>query len=378
MKNIEYIFDTLEPVNHKNNRDFGKDKLILNSNTFSSRSIYKIIEHLKWMIVSGSNRKIIIKINCRNIGDDATLIMLETVIYYVIKNYNFDIQYEFIPFTSRKDSTEAKMYAMNGLAEFDSKKINKKLFIEKYEKNLFIELNHFRKICINTEENRRNNYLSFIYSDICYFLKNKYIDKEYYDTLGEAIVEIINNCFEHSDGDLLLDIKIIEGQGNIKLLNVTTICFTKKRIGEALKNYLLNEEKGYNNSNEIVKKAYTTHNRCFDRNYNIDNFLMVSCFQKSVTSRKNTEGSGGTGLTILVETLINSSIADYCYVLSGRNVIFLKKPYLSLSDEGLIGFNLENDYISIKPDAKIVASTPKELNCTIHNLSFILKGGSNE
>lgn len=378
MKNIECLFEGIPPINHKKNKDINKDKLIINKKMFSSESIFKIIEHFNWKIMHNNNVRVKIEVQCSIIGDDATLIVFESMLYYLIKNYNFDIQYTF---KVNKNLVGYELYKLSNLIKYDNKKIDKLDFIQNYEKNFDISMHHYKKVCINSKENKKSEYLSLLYDDICNFLKNNYINQNYYEALGETIAEIVGNCLEHSDTDTILDIKITRSykdNNECKFVNVTVISFTKEKFGEKLKQFIFNEEKGFNSSNEIVKEAYNIQCKKFNNNYSIDNFLMVSAFQKNVTTRKNSEGSGGKGLTRFIETLIDLSIDDFCYVMNGNTIIFLKKPFLKLNEDGTIGFNTENNYIENLPNSQTVVNSNKCFNGTIHNLSFILEGGQNE
>ena len=59
-------------------------------------------------------------------------------------------------------------------------------------------------------------------------------------------------------------------------------------------------------------------------------------------------------------------------MLSGDDVIYFKEPFLDLTEEGLIGFNNDNDYLSKIPSPEIVGKNLNRFNGTIYNLSFIL------
>mgnify|MGYP000466674374 FL=1 len=378
MKNIEYLFSGILPVNHKKNKDLNKDKIIINKKIFNANGIFSIIEHFQWKLMQNNKVKVKIVVNCPVIGDDATLIVFESLIYYLIKEYDFDIQYTF---NVNKSLAGYELYKMSNLFKYDNRKIKKTEFFENYENKFDINLHHFRKICINNKNNNYGIYLSLLTDDICNFLKNNNIKQEYYEVLGEAIIEIIGNCIEHSDADAILDIKVIKSFKNkkeCKFLNITIVAFTKDKFGGELKKYLFDFDDGYNSSNEIVKLAYDIQKNKFNKSYSLDNFLMVSSFQKNVTTRKYSEGSGGKGLTFFIETLIESSLADYCYVLNGNTIIFLKNPYLCLNEDGTIGFNNTNNYVEKLPNQQIVINEEKCFNGTIHNLSFILEGEENE
>ncbi len=378
MKNLQYMFDGIPAINHKKNKDINKEKLIISKKVFTFECVMYIIEHFNWKIKYNSNSRVKIEIECPIIGDDATLIVFESVIYFLIRDYNFDIQYIF---KTNRNLVGYGLYEMSNLFIFDGKKIDKQEFMENYEKVFDISRNHYKKLCINNDINTKGPFLSLLTDDICNFLKNNGIEQDYYETMGETIIEIVGNCLEHSDADLLLDIKITQGYKENKLrkfLNVTTFSCTKGKFGQDLKKFLFSEEEGYNTSNEIVKRAYDIQKDKFSDKYSLENFIMVSSFQKNVSTRKNSEGSGGKGLTFFLETLIDLSIADFCYAQNGNTVIFLRKPYLHLNDDGTIGFNESKNYVSDLPDSKIVSNLKKCLNCTIYNLSFILGGKENE
>ena len=374
MNNIECLFDGINPKCNKKNSSYKIDKIIIDSKIFSSKSLFLVIEHFKWLINLNLKRKVKILINSEIVGDDATLIIFETIIYYMLKEYNFDIEYYF---NVRKNVIGYELYKLSNLYKFDNKKINKQEFIKNFENNFEINMTHFKKICINSLENKSNEFLSNLYTDVCDFLKYNSIKKEYYEMVGEAISEILSNVMEHSDADSILEIKIGKGYKfgkECKFLNVTIVSYTKVKFGEKLKEYLFENDNGYNTSNKIVKDAYNIQKSKFNNNYTIDNFVMVSSFQKKVTTRKDSNGTGGTGLTVLIDTLLNSTLDDYCYILNGNSVLFFKKPYLQLNEDGTIGFNEKNDYIHEIPDEKIFKNSENCFNGTIHNLSLILEG----
>lgn len=374
MKNVEYLFESASCINHKKNQNIKYDKLIISGKYFDSSSIFKILEHFNWMIKLNLLKKVKIHIKCDIIADDATLIIFESIIYHMIKTYNIDIEYTF---DIKKNIFGFELYKLSNLYFYDNKNINKKEFITKHESKLQIEMNRYKRICVNSSENRESSYLSTLYDDICNFLKYHMIKKTYYENVGEVICEILNNNMEHSDGDSILDIKTCNGYRDgkeCKFLNVTIVSYTKTKFGEKLKDYLLKNEKGFNDSNKIVKLAYNNQKEKFSDNYDIDDFVIISSFQKNVTTRKNSNGTGGKGLTLLIDTLINSALYDYCYILNGKSMLYFKHQYLNLSKEGTIGFNEENDYVKKMPNMDIFNKKENCFNGTIYNLSFILEG----
>ena len=53
-------------------------------------------------------------------------------------------------------------------------------------------------------------------------------------------------------------------------------------------------------------------------------------------------------------------------------MIFIKE-FLKLNEEGLIGFNEENNYKEMPPNKKVVSVNKYDMNINIYNLQFVLK-----
>ena len=120
-------------------------------------------------------------------------------------------------------------------------------------------------------------------------------------------------------------------------------------------------------------EAYENQKKFFGDKYNINSFAMISAFQKYVTTRKMSKNTGGTGLTTLINALIEKSTHNACYAISGNTNLIFKKEFLTLNNEGLIGFNEKNNYIEMIPDEKVVNVNKYDMNVNIYNLQFILK-----
>lgn len=373
MRNIQNLFDEIEPFNHKSSGNYLKQKIRIKDRQFSSKSIFKILEHIKWMKINNlKNCKLKIVVESLIISDEATLMVFETIIYYVIKYEKIKISYMF---NVNKNLIGYEMFKLSNLSIFNNLPIREEKYTKLYEVKFYLYQNHFRKLCENNPGNLDNNYLSITMSEISTFLYSFSIDDNYISDLSEVITEIVGNTIEHSDSDCLLDIKILENKkGRYKFLNVTTLSLGNIFIGTKLKDYINNPDKsGYNTSNEIVIEAYNKHKDKFNGEYDIDSFSTISAFQKYVTTRSNSEGTGGSGLTTLIKALIEKSDGNYCYMLSGKDIIFFADPYLELTIDGLIGFNNQNDYINEIPDVKAVTKSKYRFNATIYNLAFFLK-----
>lgn len=373
MINIEKIFEGISPVDHRTSKKQNKHKIEINGNFFCSNSIFILLEHIKYIIdnkIKNFHFKIVI--NTKYIADEATLIVFEMLLYYLMKNNICDITYTFIVDMKVLGYTQFKM---SNLFRYNTRKINREEYIKLFETEKYIYKNHFRKVCFNNTENKNGKFLSILISDINTFLSAYNIEDEYAENLSEVITEIVGNSLEHSDGDCILDVKIlVDDVNNFKNVNVTTITISDILLGSNLRKYIENNNKElYSPRNEIVMRAYENHKKLFAETYDINTFSAISAFQKYVTTRENAKMSGGTGLTTLIKELKNKAKRDYCYVLSGNDVIYFKEPFLDLTEDGLIGFNKDNNYISNIPSQEVTYKSKNKFNGTIYNLSFILE-----
>lgn len=373
MERIDKIFKNVKPINHSGNSGQGKNILRIKDRNFSINSIYKILEHMNWLIYSNlTNLKFKVIIESEFINDEATLMLFEAIIYYIIKEYDINISYRF---EIRVNVIGYELFKNSLLYKYNKKIINKELYINEYEKNLIIDKTHYRKRCINSTENLKGRFLSITMEDIINFLKHLNVEEKYSEELAEVIIEIIGNALEHSNGDCLLNINVLYNAEkkykyiDVALLDIDEICF-----GTGIKRYIEGHNyEGYTEKNKIVLEAYNKQKRYFNANYDLESFTMISAFQKYVTTRKDSINSGGTGLTTLIKALIDKSDKHFCYAISGNTILKFIRKYLILTEEGLIGFNENNNYIENIPSSETIGKTQYNINANIYNLQFILK-----
>lgn len=373
MQDVDKIFENIEATCHINSGNFEKHKIRIKNKRFGYRSIFKIIEHLKWVINNEYfNSTIKIVIDSEVIPDDASLIIFETIIYDVLKKYNLNISYVF---NINNRFLGYELFRLSNLYKFNDRFIDRQEFIQKYEQRLDINKNRFRKITYNNKDNLPTNYLSITMSEFATFLSSFNLEKEYIDDLIEVISEIVGNAIEHSDGDCIVDVKVLNHKKrDYKFVSITSISIGDIFIGSEIKEFVNNSDKsGYSSNNKIVINAYNNQKDMFSSEYDIDSFAMVSAYQKYVTTRINPGGTGGSGLTTLIQALIEKSENNYCYSLSGNNIIFFNKPFLNLTEDGLIGFNEINDYMNNIPSMDAVKKIGYKFNCTVYNLMFVVK-----
>lgn len=370
MLQIEKIFEKVTPKNHSID-GYTNNKIRIKDNTFSIKSIYKIAEHLKWMKEEIKTCDTKILIDSDYIAGQAILTLMESIIYFVMNEWNFKVMYRF----SIKDNVLGYQIFKNSiLFKYNNKKISIEDYNTEYNKQITVDMDHFRKLCRNNEENRKGKFISITMDEVDTFLKLFEFDDDYRNELAEVIVEIVDNALNHSNGDCILNLNVLKNSYHrYKYVDVALVVIDDIFIGKEIMEYIYKENKSeYSEKNKIVLEAYEKHKKFFDETYNIHSFAMISAFQKYVTTRKMSY-TGGTGLTTLIKALIEKSNHNFCYAISGdTNMIFIKE-FLKLNEEGLIGFNEENNYKEMPPNKKVVSVNKYDMNINIYNLQFVLK-----
>ena len=375
MLQIEKVFEKITAKNHTmGNSSYVDNKIRIKDTYFSIKSIYKIAEHLKWIKDNNITNEIKIIVDSDYIVDQAILTLMETIIYFVINEWNMKVVYRF---SFKENVIGYHIFKNTLLFKYNNKKIIKEEYNKEYIKEINISGNHFRKICENNEENRKNDFISVTMDEVDTFLKCFELDDEYRNGLAEVIVEIVDNALKHSKGDCILTLNVLKNdyQKN-KYVDVAVVVIDDIFIGKDIIEYIYKDDKSeYSEKNQIVLNAYENHRKFFSEKYNIKSFAMISAFQKYVTTRKMSKGAGGTGLTTLIEALIEKSSATFCYAISGSTNLFFKKEFLALNENGLIGFNKSNNYVESIPNEDVVNINKYDMNVNIYNLQFILKEG---
>lgn len=371
MLQIEKMFEKVIPKNYSID-GYVNNKMRIKDRTFSIKSIYRIVQHFKWMKeeIGISDTKVLI--DSYYIADQAILTLMESIIYFVINEWNFKVTYRF---SIKENVLGYQIFKKSLLFKYNNRKIVTKDYNLEYNKMIVIEGDHFRKVCKNIEQNRKGKFISITMDEIDTFLKFFEFDNEDRSKLAEVIVEILDNALNHSKGDCILNLNVLKNDlHKYKYVDVALVAIDEIFIGKEIIEYINKEDKSeYSNKNEIVLKAFENHKKFFNEKYNINSFAMISAFQKYVTTRKKSGNSGGTGLTTLINALIEKSTLNFCYAISGNTNLLFKKDFLKINEEGLIGFNKENNYIEMIPDEKVVSINNYDMNVNIYNLQFILK-----
>lgn len=369
MDKEELIFTNVISKNHSGGSNCVESIVRIKNKIFNIESIYSIIEHIKWVNEKVERGSIKILIESTSIADQVIVLIFESIIYHVLNNMNISIKYRF---NLQQNTIGYQCYKNSILYKYNNCKIIKEKYIKEYEKNIIIDKNHYRKRCIRSEDKSQ---LSITMDEIACFFKNLLLDEAYSEDLTEVIIEIIGNAVEHSKSSCISSINVLDSSGGKeKIIDVAIIDYSDIYLGTGMEKYLESDSKHlYNERNGIVLEAYNNHKEYFSDLYGLSDFAMISAFQKNVTSRINTPFTGGTGLTKLIKALIDKSTQNYCYVCSGETIIFFHRDFLNLTDDGLIGFNKENDYLNKIPNLEIVSKNSYNINVNAYNLQFIFK-----
>lgn len=94
---------------------------------------------------------------------------------------------------------------------------------------------------------------------------------------------------------------------------------------------------------------------------------MCVVFQAKVSTRENSEGSGGTGLPRFLNSISEHAQEKFCYVHSGNNMLLFNKDHIIDKGYGY-GFNSKNNFISNIPDEENLVNCNLYFPGTIYSL----------
>ncbi|MBP6408391.1 MAG: hypothetical protein KBE24_03750 [Fusobacteriaceae bacterium] len=382
MKNIELLLDKKNQCDTLRGKQVIKNKYKSTGKPmFNGIAFQKFIEKINKIICRENIENelpVELKIGKVFFKDKATYILLEAVIYLLLRDYNVKLTLSITP-------------KIDGLYDGDIKKsliyknkntsLDKNKYINDFKK-FNLELNHFRKIIIYKTIEENGIKLSVLSTELACFFKNYIDDDEYVDSLVEVLGELADNSLSHGESDCLIDINI-ETVYNRKnpspnkyiSLDIVIVNFDKKLLGDRIKDKFFNNDfKGSPKTEKLLNTALENHKSKFSESYTFDDFCNCASFQWRVSSRQSSSDSfAGTGLTTLIDGLINKSESVYCYVYSGNKIINFINGMVSLDENRFIGFNKENDFLNKIPDKSSITRSNYNLNGVLYNLNFIVK-----
>lgn len=134
MLNIDYLLNDIDAVDHRKTHNKNKHKIYLSGDMLCSDHVFMLLEHIKFIEINNiKNVNISVIINTRAFSDEAVLIMLEIITYYILKNNIGDLTYTFI--VSNK-YLGYEMFKNNMLYSYNTKRINSSAYISDFEKNV--------------------------------------------------------------------------------------------------------------------------------------------------------------------------------------------------------------------------------------------------
>ncbi|MGE7753238.1 hypothetical protein [Lysinibacillus fusiformis] len=346
----------------------------LDKSTFDGKVIKDIIGFVNAVQDKYSKVKLPLHFNLGNIEirDKLTYIMFECVCNYLIETCERKV---FVTFNA-KDKINTEGIGSSPLLLLGTQQKDRFLeFSQKFKKEIFRL--HYRRI-IETKEDDDPYLLSKIMSDIDSFLKTFFVSKQYRDAIAEVIVELAGNALEHTETDCLIDLDVTEPydkketSGSFYGINITIINFSQKLLGSSISKKI--EEKNTLNERHLkLLDAYYIHKGKFSSHYREEDFYNIASFQHKISGRLKNESTGGTGLTKLISRLEGYSDAYHCYVITGNRALSFERDMLSYNEDGWIGFNKEEDFLTNIPKRDILGQSAINMPGTAYNLNFVMK-----
>ncbi|MCL2572180.1 MAG: hypothetical protein FWE11_07220 [Defluviitaleaceae bacterium] len=279
--------------------------------------------------------------------DKNVYIFLELLAYYILKHgkFTFEVFFDQPAFYMLESvgfqNTALYRFMMNqGILKYIE---NKTDFISFYENPQHLTDKWYRRV-LNSDAIAVGNISGQIAEEVESFLKRYDIPHSTTVNTYSVVLELISNA-KHNDGDCILDIDICNNVINMSFINLFD-----GRMFDKL-GFMYRDDKLFQNVQEKIHMAIGYHSLHFGDMYTEDDFYFISTFQEGITTRL--EPSGGTGLTTVVNAIAEEDENAYSYVLSGNNLLFLRKSFLG--DGGsIVGFNKTNDYFRDIPERSII------------------------
>lgn len=378
MKNLNFFVE-------KNCRNQNKGALNINNSVFccviedeifSEISIKKIIYCIDGIIKKFGNHKVTmcIELKSKRFKDKLSIMFLECICYYLLVDRQYSVKVICgIKYTIWTEGIKSSPLLI--LNTYDKKNAEK--YIQKFQSELY--LNHFRRL-VRFEDIKNTNILSKTMTNLDFFLGAFGISEEFRIKVAEVVVELIGNAGEHGHTDCLVDIDVADkykkrnSEGTFCGVNVAVVNFSDKLVGEAIRKKILTNYNQEGRYKELLD-AYIYHRDFFDERYTQEDFFNIAAFQHKISGREENIITGGTGLTKLIKALEELSDTHICYMASGDRVVYFEGEYLKYDENRWIGFNSSGNFISDRPDSKILEPFRLFLPGVAYNLNFALEKG---
>lgn len=363
-----------------------KARIEITDDIFNAKSLKQIAENFNFLIKNYKNIFLKVTLNIKSvyISDNPCIVILEQIIYYVIKNTDFRVHFLFY-YDEREKSYCTNFLTNSILFRYRNKYIideDRRKLIEHFESyiSIFDKNNFRRKIRYSSIENSTTSKLM---GDINTFLKFNISNESVREDIIEIISELASNMEEHGCADYIVQLQIMDNISKVKkslnddtitgkILDLMIYNLSNNKLYTGMKRML---DEGYIESQKKFFEAYEFHKEKFYEKYTLEDFLVLSTFQKYISSRKNQYGTGGTGLTVCMKKLYDYLFIEYAenYVVSGKTLFSLNPEYIEEKQKNYIGFNETGNYLTDIPSESAHPGTEFNYNGTLYYMELFIK-----
>lgn len=354
----------------------GKHYIFVTDNNLNGKSIKKLLETLK-MVLSQPTKKVTFEIQSKTIGDDAVIQQLEIIFAHAFENGLETIEVKFINILESSPHIvplKQSVFARRGFKD-NCCILSNKEYLSDYYQESYSAPNYFRYFI---KKERRDLLINTILSDALSFFGMKIKDKVYAKDLAKAFTEMIDNV-RHADSDCLATIKYCDSlftkndnthvQGYfINVTDVSSDCIFSKLQQAISCNKLFGKTK------EIIDKSFSFHKKHFgEDDYSMEKYCFVSVFQNCLTTSSVSGETGGKGLTDLINAIAAGALMNNCYVLSGNHILFFKREFTVVDENGNISFNKDGNYYNSLPSKSAFKNSPFYYPGTIFLIEIVVE-----
>ena len=348
----------------------------LKEELFDAGGIVKALNDIDYVIKTYKRacKKIIFVCNKFQPADKLTYILLETIIYDLIINKGYDVV---INLRNCRPGIDTEGINDSSILHINDLKNN----IGRYKRKFAFEQSktHFRRLL--TKEQSEGIGMSTLLGELKTFFLTSDLKKENTDQLAEMISELVDNVGDHTEADCLIDIDISQSNykkvgdetGEYIAVNAVVFNLGDKRLCDDVREKIENHYFDKSDRYELVETAYNSHKSFFDKNYNEEDFFNIVSFQDGISGRKGETATGGTGLTQLMKSLEANADDHGCYVMSGNRGLFFLPELLEYNEDNWLGFNQQKDFLTARPDAKVLLKSNAFICGTAYNFTLIYR-----
>ncbi|MGL5378961.1 hypothetical protein, partial [Clostridium sp.] len=214
MDNIKLIYENIKPIKV----NYRKKPIIIdiNKSEFDSEVLVNFIGKIKYLFTYRLCKfTLLIRFKNLKFKDKITYLILDAIIYDLLKRSQFDINVEI----KSQDNSNIHNSGFTGTALYrtmmECKYINKDVFINIYENKFYCDKTTYRRV-LSKECLKNIETPSIVGSEVATVLKGYSSDEEWIDALSEVASELVCNVRSHTEGDCLLDISLSNNIENIK------------------------------------------------------------------------------------------------------------------------------------------------------------------